>query len=135
MAEILNLQLTASITYHKFLHRLRAGRGTGTATLEAKLLKKLAAFREKVLYMIFLDLHKEYDALERSICLEILAGYRMGPRACQILQTYWGRLRMVPKAGGILWVDFPGIQGGNAGGPIVTHHLQRGGVCSGETFG
>ena len=35
---ILNCRFTASITYHDFLHGFRAGRGTGTATLEANLL-------------------------------------------------------------------------------------------------
>ena len=39
----LNIRLTASITYHEFLHEFRAGRGTGTSTLEAKLLQQLAA--------------------------------------------------------------------------------------------
>ena len=82
VAAILNRRLTASITYHNFLHRFRAGRGTGTATLEAKLLQQLAALREEVLYVIFLDLHKAYDALERSRCIDILKGYGVGPRAC-----------------------------------------------------
>ena len=66
VVEILNRRLTASITYHDFLHRFRAGRGTGTTTLEAKLLQQLAALREEVLYVIFLDLYKVYDALDRS---------------------------------------------------------------------
>ena len=65
MAEILNLRLTASITFHNFLHGFRAGRGTGTATLEAKLLQQLADLRGDILYVIFLDLHKAYDALDR----------------------------------------------------------------------
>ena len=65
VAEILNLRLTDSITYHDFFHGLRAGRGTGTATLEAKLLQQIADLREEVLYVIFLDLHKAYDALDR----------------------------------------------------------------------
>ena len=46
VAENLNLLLAASITYHKFLHGFQAGRGTGTATLEAELLKQLSALRE-----------------------------------------------------------------------------------------
>ena len=49
VAAILNRRLMASITYHNFLHVLRAGRGTGTATFEAKLLQQLAALREEVL--------------------------------------------------------------------------------------
>ena len=35
--------------------------------------------REEVLYMIFLDLHKAYDALDMSRCLKILEGYGVGP--------------------------------------------------------
>ena len=56
------------------------------------MLQKLAAMREEVLYVIFLDLQKAYDALDKERCLEILEGYSVGPRACRILQTYWGRL-------------------------------------------
>ena len=62
---VLNLRLTASITFHDFLHRFWAGRGTGTATLEAKLIQQLVALKEEILYVIFLDLHKAYDALDR----------------------------------------------------------------------
>ena len=39
LAAILNRRFTASITYHNFLHGFRAGCGTGTATLNAKLLQ------------------------------------------------------------------------------------------------
>ena len=49
VAAILNCRITASITYHDFLHGFRADRGTGTATLEAKLLHQHAALREEVL--------------------------------------------------------------------------------------
>ena len=56
VADILNRRFTASITYHDFLHGFREGRGTGTATLEAKLLQQLAALREEVLYLILFDL-------------------------------------------------------------------------------
>ena len=49
VAVILNRRLTSSITFHNVLHGFRAGRGTGTATLEAKLLQQLAAMREEVL--------------------------------------------------------------------------------------
>ena len=69
---ILNRRFTSSITFHDVFHVFRAGRGTGTATLEAKLIQQLAATREEVLYVIFLDLTKAYDALYRSRCLEIL---------------------------------------------------------------
>ena len=43
---ILNFCLTASITFHDFIHGFQAGRGTGTSTLEAKLIHQLADLRE-----------------------------------------------------------------------------------------
>ena len=72
VAVILHRRLTAGIKLHDALHRFREGRSTGTATLEAKLLQQLADMREEVLFVIFLDLTKAYDALDRSRSLEIL---------------------------------------------------------------
>ena len=63
---ILNRPLTAPIQFHDNIHGLRTCRGTGTAYLEYKLLLQLMAMREEVLYEIFLDLHKSYDALDRG---------------------------------------------------------------------
>ena len=60
MSRRCNIAATTAITYHDPLHGFRAGRGTGTATLKAKLLQQLAAMREEVLYVIFLDLTKPY---------------------------------------------------------------------------
>ena len=111
VAAILNLRITASITYHNFLHGFRAGCGTGTAILEAKLLKQLPALREEVLYMIFLDLHKAYDALDKSRCLEILEGYGLVPRACRLLRAYWGKMTMVARAGGYYGETFKAARG------------------------
>ena len=79
MAAILNRQITSSTAFHDFLHKFQAGRATGTTTLEAKLLQQLAGLIEEFLYVIFLDLYKGYDALERSRCLEILEGYGVVP--------------------------------------------------------
>ena len=100
VAVILNFRLTSSITFHDVLHGFRAGSGTGTATLEAKLLQQLADMREEVLYVIFLDLTEAYDALDRSRCLGILEGYGVGSGARRLLQNYWRRLTMAARAGG-----------------------------------
>ena len=69
VAAILNHRLTASITFHNSLHGFRAGHGTGTATLEAKLFQQIVALREEVLYVILLDLYNAYGALDRYGCL------------------------------------------------------------------
>ena len=42
---ILNSQFTTSITLHNVLHGFREGRGTGTTSLEAKLIHKLTSMR------------------------------------------------------------------------------------------
>ena len=100
MEVILNLQLTVSITFQEVLHGFWVDCGTSTATLMGKLLQQLAAMKEEVLYVIFLDLHKTYDALDRDRCLNIMKGYRAGPQARRILWEYWDRLWMVARAGG-----------------------------------
>ena len=111
VAAILNRRLMASTTLYNFLHVFRAVRGKGTATIEDKLLQKLAALREEVLCEIFMELHKEYDALDRSRCLEILEGYILGPQPRRLLQTYWRRLTMVARGGGYCGTAFLGVRG------------------------
>ena len=92
---ITNLRFTAYIAFHNVLHVFQAGHGTGTASLEAKLLQKLTAMREEVLYAIFLDLHKAYYALDREIYTDILKGYGMGTLSHITLCVYWDSFWMV----------------------------------------
>ena len=68
--------------------------------------------------MIFLDLHKAYDALDRSRCLEILEEYGVGPRARELLRNYWHRLTMVARAGGYYGTAFRGERGVTQGDPL-----------------
>ena len=119
VAAILHCRLTTAITYHDFLHVFRVVCSTGTATLEAKLLQQLAAMREEVLYVIFLELTKAYDALDRSRSLEILEGYVIGPQARRLLQAYWGKSTMVAQAGGGYYrTCFKGARGVTQGDPL-----------------
>ena len=146
VSEILNFRLTASITFHDFLYGFRAGRGTGTAILEANLLQQLAALREEVLYMIFLDLHKAYDALDRCRCPEILEGYGVGPRSRRLLQTYWRRLAIMARMGGYYGTAFQVLRGVMQGDPLsptifnvvvdlVVHHWVTGVIANAEEWG
>ena len=68
--------------------------------------------------MIFLDLHKVYDALYMSRCLYILEGYGVGPRARRLLQTYWRRLTMVARAGGYYGPAFKRERAVTQGDPL-----------------
>ena len=118
LAAILNRRFTSSITYHDAFHGFRAGRGTGTTTLEAKLLQQLVAMREEVLCVIFLDLTKAYDALDRSRCLDILERYGVSPNARRLLTTYWRRQTMVARATGCYGTAFRGERGVTQGNPL-----------------
>ena len=146
VAEILNRRLTASTPFHDFLLGFRAGRGTGTTTLKAKLFQQLAALREEVMYVIFLELHKAYGALDRSRCLDILEGYGVGPRSRRLLQTYWRCLTMVSRAGGYYGTVFQGARGLKQGDPLsptifnvvvdaVVRHWGTGVISGAEEWG
>ena len=118
MTVILHRQLTTGLQLHDVLHGFREGRGTGTATLEAKLIQHLAAMREEVLYVIFLDLTKAYDALDRLQSLEILKRYGVGERVRRMLKVYWERTTMVVRAGRGYGKGFKGGRGVTQGDPL-----------------
>ena len=70
------------------------------------------------MYIIFLYLHKAYDSLDRSRCLDILEGYGVVPQARRLLQTYWRRLTMVARAGRYYGTAFRGANGVTQGYPL-----------------
>ena len=76
------------------------------------------AVRYSVLFEVFLDLHKAYDALDRERALDLLSVYGVGPRTVQLLRTYWDRLTMVAKAGRYFRRPFKGYQGVTQGDPL-----------------
>ena len=121
-------RFTTSIAFHDVLHGFWAGRSTGTVSLKANLLYKLTAMKEEVLYKIFLELHKAYNALDRDGRLEILEGYIVRPRAHRILHVYWDRLKIDGCShrrllrGGVLR-----FLGGDPGGPAFPHCFKYGG--------
>ena len=59
----LNRHFISSIAFHDFLHGFQSGCSTVAASLNSKMLQQLTAMREEVVYAIFLDLNKAYDAL------------------------------------------------------------------------
>ena len=70
------------------------------------------------MYVIFLYLHKSYNTLDRSRCLDILEVYCVGPRALRLLQKYWSRMRMVARAGVYYRVALTGARGVTQGYPL-----------------
>ena len=97
---ILNFCLTKAIQLHNMLHGFLTDRGTRTASLEYNLPQHVIDIREELLFKIFLDLHKAYDALEQNRFLDILAAYGVGPWDLCLLRRYWDQLTMTAWAGG-----------------------------------
>ena len=77
---VINRRIGAAVQFHDMMHGFRTGRGAGIASLKNKLPHKLTKIREEVLYKVFLDLHKAYDALNRESCMDIILVYGVGPR-------------------------------------------------------
>ena len=98
---VMNAKLNKWVGLYDSLHVFREGRGTGTATLEAKLVQQLASFAHEPLFQFFLDVLKSYDSLDRGGGggVEIFKGYGMGPYISQILGHYWENNNIMQKAG------------------------------------
>ena len=76
---LLNRSITKSIGFHDTLYGFREGQVVGAASIDVKILQQLTEMKEEFLYEIFLGLHKDHDALDMYWCLDILAGYIVGP--------------------------------------------------------
>ena len=61
---IINQQIGTAVLFHDILHGFHAVREMGTASLEANLIQHLMEIREELLYEVFLDLRKSYNALD-----------------------------------------------------------------------
>ena len=94
-----------------------SGCGMGTASLKANLLHHLTSMMEAVLFEVFLDLQKAYDALYWDRCIEILALYGVDPKTIRPLQPYWDQLTMVAIAGRYFTLLFKGYRRVTQGDP------------------
>ena len=91
MEAIIDTCINKAVKFHDFLHRFCAGRRTGTAIMELKLVQELASVDQDTLFLVFLDLRKEYDNLDHDQLLKTLEGYGAGPKMRGILEEFWVR--------------------------------------------
>ncbi len=106
------------IKLHDCLHGGLPRRGMGTAIMEVKLQQQLAWVDQEPLYQIYLDLRKAYDALDRGRCLEILAGYGVGPNLLRLQKKFWDDAKMVCCVGGNYGLPFGAHCGVMQGEPL-----------------
>ena len=81
--------MRASISFHNILQGFRVGRGMGTAILDLKLSQELASVNRDPLLLVFMDLHKAYDTVERGCLLITPEGYGAGPHLIGLLEEFW----------------------------------------------
>jgi hypothetical protein len=116
--ESILVQWLLAIQFHDCLHDGINKKGTGTATIEVKLVQQLALLDQKPWHQIFLDLHKAYDAMDWEKTLEILSGYSIIPRALRLIKQFWSHAKLVCHTGGCYGDPFTAHQGVMQGGPL-----------------
>ena len=95
--ELIDTCLRASLQMHGFLLRFRAGRGTVTAIIELKLYQELARIDQYPIFLVFLDIRKAYDTMDREHLFITLEGYGSGPHMCGLLENFWDCQQVVPR--------------------------------------
>ena len=94
---IIHRRLISSINFHDGIHGFRVGRGTSTAIINLKLRMQLARRKKDPLYLIFLDVKKAYDSLDRDRTISLLRKYGVGEKICILLINMWKEDTIVPK--------------------------------------
>ena len=113
---IIDTRVKAAVVFHDILHGFIQRRGTGTAILEAKLAQELAALDNEPLFVIFLDLRKAYDTVDRTRSLQTFEEYGMGPNMLRLLRNYWTHQTVIPRQNGYHGTPFPASRGQTQGG-------------------
>ena len=99
-----------------------SGRGTGTAIMEAKLLMQLHYRSAVPLYMVFIDLKKAYDTLDRPRAMRILKAYGVGPNLCRLIEKVWAGDTLVLRQSGFFGKPFRarrGVRQGDIMSPLI----------------
>ena len=80
MEAIIDTYIKSAVTFHDAIRVFCARRGTWTTILELNLAQDLASVYQDPLLLVFLDLRKAYDNLDRDLLLKTLEEYRSGPK-------------------------------------------------------
>ena len=65
--------------------------------MELKIAQELVTVDHEPLLLVFLDLWKDYDMVDRDRLIQTLEGYSTGPCMCRLLETFWYHQQVVPR--------------------------------------
>jgi len=122
ISSIINRRIGSKIEFDDAVHGFRKGRGTSTAIMEVKLLAQMRCRTDEPLFMIFLDLKKAYDTLNRPQAMRILEKYGVGPNVLRIISRIWEGDTMVPMQSGYYGRSFHaerGVKQGDILSPLI----------------
>ena len=86
--------------------------------MEIKLLQELASVDHKTLFLVFFDLMKAYNNVDRGRLIRTLEGYGDGPQMCNILVTFWVHQGVVTRQNGYHVPEFKSNRGTKKSGLI-----------------
>ena len=86
---IIDTWIKTAVTFHDVLHGFCAYKSTRTAITELNMSQELASIVQDPLLLVFLDLRKAYNTLDRGRLLQPLKGYREVPNMRGILVELW----------------------------------------------
>ena len=78
--------------------------------------------RYKPRYIIFLDLTKAYDSIDRARTLEVLKAYGVGPNILHFIKTTWESDKVIPRQAGCYGKEFVttrGVRQGDVMSPTI----------------
>ena len=70
MGAVIDTRIKKAVTFHDVLHGFHIGRGMGTSIMELNIAQDLASVDQDPIFLVFLDLRKAYDNLDRGRLLQ-----------------------------------------------------------------
>ena len=72
---IIDTRIKTVVVLHDALYVFFTRRGTGAAMMEIKIAQDIASINQDSLFLVFLDICKAYETLERRQLIQALEGY------------------------------------------------------------
>ena len=118
MDAIIDTCLRSRIQFHDVIHGFRAGRGTGTSTMELKLSQYFSRVDQYSFFLVFLKLRKSYNTVDRGRFIRTLEGYGAGPQMFKIPVTFWDHQEVITSQTGYHGPNFIATRNKTQGGLI-----------------